>query len=81
MASAQQLTMFVNDYDRLCDARDMAAYRALGAITAAICFCREKRSDDALAVLTQALQQYEKADQQLQNLKSGENRHAVHARN
>jgi hypothetical protein len=70
--SPQQLTLFISDYQRLSDARDVAAYRALGAITAAICFCREKRTDDALAVLTSALERYERADQNLQRLKKGD---------
>jgi len=61
--------MFVTDFDRLSDQRDMAAYRALGAISAAICFCKQNRAKDALAVLTSALERYEQADQELQSFK------------
>lgn len=66
-----QLTMFVSDYEQLSDARDNAAYRAVGAISAAICFCRQQKSEDALAVLTRALENYERADHRLQTLKKG----------
>jgi hypothetical protein len=62
--------MFVSDYEKLSDQRDVAAYRALGAMTAAICFCREGKADDALAVMTRALENYERADQNLQGLKT-----------
>lgn len=68
--ASQQLTMFLSDHDRLSDARDREAYRALGAMTAAICFCREGKADDALAVMTRALENYERADQHLQSLKT-----------
>jgi hypothetical protein len=61
--------MFVTDFDRLSDARDMAAYRALGAISAAICFCKQERPKDALAVLVSAMERYEAADQELQSFK------------
>ena len=68
----RQLTLFVSDYERLSEARDMAAYRALGALTAAICFCRQGKSKDALAVMTAALERYERADEKLQQLKKGD---------
>jgi predicted negative regulator of RcsB-dependent stress response len=67
---AQQITMFVSDYDRLTDERDNAAYRAVGAITAAIRFCRDEQTKDALAVLTAALDRFEMADSNLQKIKS-----------
>jgi Tfp pilus assembly protein PilF len=63
--------MFVTDYERRSDERDIAAYRALGAMTAAICFCRQGKSEEALAVLTRALHNYERADSNLQQLKRG----------
>lgn len=50
--ASQQLTMFVTDYEKLAEQRDFAAYRAVGAMTAAIVFCREQRTHDALAVLS-----------------------------
>jgi hypothetical protein len=68
--ASQQLTMFLSDYEKLSDARDMAAYRALGAISAAICYCRQARTSDALDILTRALEAYERADNKLQNLKN-----------
>jgi hypothetical protein len=81
---SRQLALFTDEYDRLLDARDNEAYRALGAITAAICFCRQERSKDALAVLTRAIERYEEADtllQQFKFAKTGENRYAVQASN
>lgn len=74
--ASQQLTMFVSDYEQRSDARDMAAYRALGALSAAICFCRENDTKRALHVLTEALERYELADQKLQQVKKGD-RHVV----
>ena len=69
---SQQLTLFVSDYERLSDARDVAAYRALGAMTAAVCFCRQGKTEDALTVMTAALERYERADEKLQQLKKGD---------
>ncbi len=80
--ASRQLALFTDEYDRLCEQRDNEAYRALGAITAAICFCRQERSQDALAILTNAISRYETADAQLQQFKfakTGENRYAVQA--
>jgi hypothetical protein len=71
--ASQQLTMFVSDYEQGCDLRDRAAYRALGAITAAICFCREGKTKDALHILTTAIERYEQANRELQRIKKGEN--------
>ncbi len=70
--ASQQLTMFVTDYEKRSDERDIAAYRALGAMTAAICFCRQGKTEDALAILTRALENYERADSNLQQLKKGD---------
>jgi len=61
--------LFSDEYQELCDRRDAEAYRALGAITAAICFCREKKPELAEAVLSRALERYEVADAQLQQLR------------
>ena len=75
----RQLTLFGNRYDQLAEQRDMAAYRALGAMTSAICFCRQNRAQDALVVLTAAMQRYNDVEEQLVNLKlKGEN-YAVQA--
>lgn len=70
--ASKQLTLFVSDYERLCEQRDIAAYRALGAMAAAMCFCRQGRPEDALTVLTSALARYERADEKLQQLKKGD---------
>lgn len=81
--ASQQLTLFMSDFEKLEQARDMAAYRALGALTAAICFCRQKRTEDALAIMERALEAYERANDKLQLLKKqpqGES-HVVHASN
>lgn len=75
MSSQQQMTMFVTDYEKLAEQRDFAAYRALGAISAAICFCRQGMTQDALGVLSSALERYELADQRLQQLKKGDSAH------
>jgi hypothetical protein len=82
--ASRQLALFTDEYDRLLEQRDMEAYRALGAITAAICFCRQERSKDALEVLTRAIERYEIADTQLQQFKfttTGEKTYAVQASN
>ena len=49
------------DYQRLRIARDLAAYRALGHIDAAICYCRQGDSQTALSILTDARRMYQKA--------------------
>lgn len=67
--SKEQLTMFVSDYDKLCDARDMAAYRAVGAISAAICYCRANDQKAALNILTSALASYEHVANKLESYK------------
>ena len=67
--ASQQLTMFVSDYEQFSDRRDVAAYRALGAMTTAIGLCRAGKPEDALAVMTRALENYERADSSLQSLK------------
>jgi len=56
-----------NDYKKLSIARDHAAYRALGAIDAAICYCRNGDAVIALNILTKARAQYERANQKLQD--------------
>ena len=70
--ASRQLTLFMSDYDRLGEQRDFAAYRALGSISAAIVFVRQQRTEIALEVLTRALETYERADSQLQQLKKGD---------
>lgn len=70
--ASQQLTMFISDYEKLSDARDNAAYRCVGAISAAICYCRQQNTADALSILTRALEAYERAEQKLENYKQGE---------
>jgi glutamine amidotransferase-like uncharacterized protein len=59
-----------SDYQKLCIARDYAAYRAVGAIDAAICSCRRGDAETALQILTNARAEYERADTRLQNHKS-----------
>jgi hypothetical protein len=71
--ASQQLNMFLSDYEQRSDARDMAAYRALGAMTAAIRYCRDGNTEDALRILTCALDTYERANANLQALTKGEN--------
>jgi predicted negative regulator of RcsB-dependent stress response len=79
MSAARNLSLFTgeferkSEFERTAEQRDMAAYRALGAMTAAIVFCRQDDPKSALHILTTALQQYERADSQLQEIKKGEN--------
>jgi len=54
-----------SDYQRLRIARDLAAYRAVGHIDAAICYCRQGDSKMALSILMNARRMYEAADQAL----------------
>lgn len=68
-APPAQLTLFAKNYAVLSQARDMMAYRALGSIAAAICFCRQRRTEDAIAILLTALERYELANQELNALK------------
>jgi hypothetical protein len=58
------------EFQRLSRERDLAAYRALGAMDAAICYCRQGDSQEALSILTRGLAHYELADSKLQNLKT-----------
>lgn len=78
--------MAISQRDQLHQQRTYAAYAALGSISAAICFCRQNRSKDALAVLARALKEYEDADQKLYEFTTqsfaptqGENHAAVNA--
>lgn len=68
--SRDQLTMFVSDFDKLSDARDNAAYRCVGAISAAICYCRQDKPKDALSILKSALAAYEHAEEKLERYKA-----------
>lgn len=56
-----------SDYQRLRIARDLAAYRAVGHIDAAICYCRQGDAKMALSILMNARQMYEAADRALDN--------------
>ena len=58
------------DHQRLSRDRDLAAYRAVGAIDAAICYCRQGADVEALNILTRARSYYELADSNLQSLKN-----------
>jgi hypothetical protein len=53
------------DYQRLRIARDLAAYRALGHIESAICYCRQGDARRALSILLNARATYESADKAL----------------
>ena len=68
--SKEQLTMFISDHDKLSDARDKAAYRCVGAISAAICYCRQEDPKAALSILKAALTAYEHAEAKLDNYNS-----------
>ena len=59
-----------SDYQKLAIARDYAAYRAVGAIDAAICHCRAGDAKTALSILLNARADYERADSKLQNHKA-----------
>ena len=72
MASTQQIRMFDTSYEQICEQRDMAAYRALGAITAAICFCKKGDTRAALDILTKARDRFDQIDHELQTLKTGD---------
>lgn len=56
-----------SQYERLRIARDLAAYRALGHIDAAICYCRQGDSKMALSILTSARSLYQAAAKALDN--------------
>ena len=60
------------EYERLSTARDYAAYRVVGAIDAAVCYCRQDDSAMALRILLNARADYERADQNLQALTAKE---------
>jgi hypothetical protein len=75
VASQQQIALFVNDYERACMDRDIAAYRALGSIASAIVFCKQDRPKDAIAVLTEAVERYDRADATVRTLQKKGCRH------
>jgi hypothetical protein len=62
-------TWLQTEYARLKDERDTAAYRAVGALDAAIVFCREGKPEDALSVLLAARSRYQTAEDALDELK------------
>lgn len=70
MASQQQLTMFMTDYEKLEGAMDCAAYRCVGAIASALGYSRANRTDEGLRILAAALENYERAEAKLTNYKN-----------
>jgi len=56
----------MTDYQKLSRARDLAAYRALGHIDAALCYARQGDVKMVLSILLSAREQYEAADRKLQ---------------
>jgi len=56
-----------SDYQKLRTARDLAAYRALGHIDAAICYCRQGDAQMALSILLNARATYEASARALEN--------------
>ncbi len=80
--ASQQLTMFMSDYERLAEQRDFAAYRAVGAISAAICYCKNGQLSDVLHILTSALENYERIANKLEDYKTHKgDSHVIHASN
>jgi hypothetical protein len=67
---AEALFDLGSDYQKLTIARDYAAYRAVGAIDAAICYCKNGDAKTALEILLDARADYEQADSKLQNHKT-----------
>ena len=67
---AEHLFDLDSDYQKLRIARDLAAYRALGHIDAAICYCKNGDTKMALSILTNARALYEAADKKLQDATS-----------
>jgi len=57
-------------YQQLSRARDLAAYRALGHIDAAICYARQGDTQTVLSILLSARELYEKAARALDSLNS-----------
>lgn len=56
-----------SEYQQLRIARDLAAYRALGHIDAAICYCRQGNTEMALSILLNARATYEATARALEN--------------
>lgn len=56
-------------YTQLCQQRDLAAYRVVGAIEAGIYHSRRNEMELTLRILTEAKTKYEVADAQLTNFK------------
>jgi hypothetical protein len=56
-----------SQYERLRIARDLAAYRAVGHIDAAICYCRQGDAKMALSILLNARATYNAAANALDN--------------
>lgn len=59
----------VEELHRLCEARDLAAYRVVGCLEVAIYCCRNGNATEALKVLTRAKQDYEQANRSLEIFK------------
>ena len=63
------------EFHRLCEARDLAAYRVVGILDTAIYACRNENAKEALRLLTDARTRYQQADTDLENFKR---QHAAH---
>jgi hypothetical protein len=64
----------VSDYQRLRIARDLAAYRALGHIDSAICYCRQGDARRALSILLHARATYEATDKAIESYTTSNSR-------
>ena len=57
---------FVAEFQRLCEARDLAAYRVVGCLEGAIYACRLGKASVALTILHRAKSSFEIADRDLE---------------
>lgn len=57
---------FVAEFQRLCEARDLAAYRVVGCLESAIHACRLGKASEAVTILHRAKSSLESADHDLE---------------
>ncbi len=63
------------EFTRLCEARDLAAYKVVGHLETAIYACRTQNTAEALRILSEARAVFNCADAELENFKRSNPNH------
>jgi len=69
-AKGELLTDVLNEFSRLCQKRDLAAYRAVAAIQTVVLFWEAQDYDDVFAQLQKALADFKAADARISQFRN-----------